>query len=78
MPAGFELWDTDTNNLLGDWDTETQAVEALRRLIDLNGPDAMRDLALVSVDDAGSSRTVAHGAALASHVACSDVARRTV
>jgi hypothetical protein len=80
MPAGFELWDTDTNNLLDDWDTEAQAIEALRGLIELNGPEAMHDLALVSVDDAGVSSTVAYGAALVPHVARADAdaARRTV
>jgi hypothetical protein len=60
----FELWDTDSGNLLDDFASEADALEAVRSLIALNGPDAMVDVSLVSVSDVGRSTQLAAGRVL--------------
>jgi hypothetical protein len=47
MPAFYEVWDLETSNLINSFDTEQAALEFLRRLFDLNGPDGVRDLAIM-------------------------------
>jgi hypothetical protein len=63
--AGFELWDMESRNLLDDFDTEDEAVEAVRELIALNGAGCADALALTRVDADGRMITLAMGAALA-------------
>jgi hypothetical protein len=67
--AGYELWDIESRNLLDDFDTEGEALEAVRSLIALNGPGTTDALALTRVDANGRMTTVAMGAALSSRVA---------
>lgn len=66
--AGYELWDTDFRNLLDDFDTEAEALAAVRGLIELNGPGCTGALALTCVDTDGRMTTVAMGEALAARV----------
>jgi len=63
--AGYELWDTESRNLLDDFDTEAEALEVVRALIGLNGPDSTDALALTCVDVHGRMTTLAMGVALA-------------
>jgi hypothetical protein len=67
--AGYELWDTESRNLLDDFDTEAEALEAVRELLALNGPESAHALALTRVYADGRMITVAqsdHLATLAS------------
>lgn len=63
--AGYELWDTESRSLLDDFDTEVEALEAVRDLIALNGVGCTDALALTRVDADGRMTTLAMGAALA-------------
>ena len=65
--AGYELWSTESRNLLDDFDTEAEALVTIRQLIALNGP-CTDGLALVRVDKAGRHTTLAMGDALAERV----------
>jgi hypothetical protein len=64
--AGYELWDTASRNLLEDFDTEAEALEAVRSLIALNGPGCTDALALTRVYADGRMTTMAMGTSLAS------------
>ena len=63
--AGYELWDTGSGNLLDDFDTEAQALEAVRDLIALNGSDCTDAMALTRVHADGHMVTLAVGADVA-------------
>ena len=57
----YELWDTESGNLLDDFETQAEAVGSARSLIGLNGAGAMAAVALVRVDDSGRAATIASG-----------------
>lgn len=63
--AGYELWDTTSRNLLDDFDTEAEALEAVRDLVALNGPDCTEAMALTRVHADGHMVTLAVGADVA-------------
>ena len=66
--AGYEIWDTQSRNLLYDFDTEVEALEAIRELVVLNGPSTTDALALVRVHTYGRSTTLAMGDTLAARL----------
>jgi len=47
MPAFYEVWDFETRNVINSFDNEEAALVFLRRLLDLNGPDGVRELGIV-------------------------------
>ena len=63
--AGYELWDAQSGNLLDDFDTEAEALEAVRELVVLNGAGCTDSLALTRVHVDGRMATLAMGADLA-------------
>lgn len=63
--AGYELWDTESRNLLDDFDTEAEALEAARELIELDRASYPDTLAVTRVDANGRTTTLAMGDALA-------------
>jgi hypothetical protein len=63
--VGYELWDTESRNLLEDFGTEAEALAAVRELISLNGAACTDALALTRVTTDGRMTTVAMGDALA-------------
>jgi len=61
----YELWDTETRNLVETFESEADALQAVRELIALNTavyPDA---LALVFEDDQDETRMIARDRGLA-------------
>ena len=68
VTLGYELWSTESRNLLDDFDTEAEALEAVRQLMVLNGPECAAGLALTRVDTGGRMTTLAMGDALAERV----------
>ena len=65
----YELWDTETGNLVEAFEDEASAVHAARELIALN-PDAYPSLlTLLSIGTNGELETVASGDALGALVA---------
>jgi hypothetical protein len=53
------------HNLLDDFDTETEALDAVRSLVALNGPGCTDSLALTRVHADGRMAMLAMGASLA-------------
>jgi len=64
----YELRDTASRNLLYDFLTEEEALEAVRQLRSLNGPGTTDDMVLMHVADDGSSITIALGSALEEYI----------
>jgi hypothetical protein len=62
---GYELWDTESGNLLDDFDTELEALHTVRDLLALNKLDRAESLTLFRVDAQGHSTALAAGAELA-------------
>jgi hypothetical protein len=60
----FELWDLETRNLLYDFDTLDEAVEAARELTALNPGHYPDNMALFRSDGENSSRWLARGEAV--------------
>ena len=65
---GDERWDIESRNLLEDVDGRAEALAAAVAWIEANPAAYPTRLALVYVDDAGRSATVAMGAGLAALV----------
>ena len=57
----FELWDLDSRNLLYDFDTLDEAVEAARELTELNPDRYPQKMALFRMDSEGTSAWIARG-----------------
>jgi hypothetical protein len=68
MDDGYELWDTESGNLLQDFETEAEALESVSRLVALNGPGSTSALALTHLGTGGQMTTLATGDALAERV----------
>ena len=60
----YELWDTETGNLVEDFETEAAALEAARELIALNAPAYPACLALARRREDGQSTWLGAGAEL--------------
>ncbi len=65
MATFFELWDVESGNLIGTYETEERALRVVRQALDANGEDYAQALALGSEDDDGDSEVIAKGAQLA-------------
>jgi hypothetical protein len=78
MPAFYEVWDLETSNLINSFDTEQAALVFLRRLFNLNGPDGVRDLAIMrqTLDASGEYEPslVLDGAALLARIIADNTA----
>jgi hypothetical protein len=61
----FELWDLDTGNIIGDFDTEAEALAVVRSLVEVNTPSFVDMISLGCIEDNGSFRIVARGRPLA-------------
>jgi hypothetical protein len=60
----FELWDTETRNLLYDFDTLEEAIQAARELTEVNEDRYPGHMALARVEDDQRVTWLARGAAL--------------
>lgn len=65
MNGFYELWDVDTGNIIGTFETEADALGIVHDLIQCNDADYADDLVLGYRDRQGEWRSVATGAALA-------------
>ena len=65
----FELWDTDTRNLLYDFDTEEESLDAAAELIELNPSIYPERMALARGNDDGTTFWLASGASLSERIA---------
>lgn len=53
MTMMYELWDTQSSNLLDRFASEDEAMAAVREYLEVNGPDMIRDLVLGAVPETG-------------------------
>lgn len=60
----YELWDTETRNIVETFESEADALQAARELIALNPPTYPGALALVFEDHEGTTTVIGRGAAL--------------
>lgn len=60
----WELWETDSGNLLYHFGAEAAVLAAVRELISLNGPDTMDAVTLLRADAGGAVSAVATGSEL--------------
>lgn len=60
----YELWDIESGNLVGAFETEVEALAMVREVIDLHELSYADALALVRDDDRADVETLAVGAAL--------------
>ncbi len=61
----YELWDTETNNIVGVYESEPDALAVVRRAIAIHGVRYADELALLREDTHGNVETLAVGVALA-------------
>ena len=64
MAAIFELWNTKTGNLLGTYESEAAALDAVARLAEQHGAVFVERLLLGCEDRHGRSRQIASGVEL--------------
>ena len=72
----YELWNTRTRNLVDSFSTEAAALSAVRKIIEANGPEYARHLALAQEDSRGKTRLIAAGTDLVAHMELIEAATR--
>jgi hypothetical protein len=76
----YELWETDSGNLMAAFDTQAEALAAVSKRAKQHGPESVATLTLVSVDDAdedGDIVTLASGSELLARATLSASASNT-
>jgi hypothetical protein len=61
----YELRDLESGNIVGDFDSEADALQVVRDVLEVNDPDLVEALSLGRTSDDGEFALVAEGAALA-------------
>ena len=64
----YEIWDTETNNLLGTYEAEDAALEVLSRALREHGAGYVETLLLGYENKRGRSRLIATGSSLVDRV----------
>lgn len=57
----FELWDTESGNLLSVYATEAEALNFVRRVLAIHGPGAVAEWELFRMRDDGDPTSIAVG-----------------
>lgn len=60
----YELWDIETANVVVSYETEAEALAAVRKAVARHGESYVEGLALIREDDRGESQTMAEGRSL--------------
>jgi hypothetical protein len=63
----YELWDTESGNLIADYDDEDAALRAVRAGVNDEGPASWETIELVRVEPGGMRTPLAQGTALVAH-----------
>jgi hypothetical protein len=75
----YALWDLESGNTLGDFDSEGEALAVVREVLTANEPDYAEMLSLGCTQDDGTFALVAEGAALAARAFGDDgTSRRSI
>lgn len=73
---GFEIWDTKTGNLLGDYETEAEALADAATAVKAHGEEFVDSLVLIRVGPRGGLSRIAAGATLVSRARLAQEAGR--
>jgi hypothetical protein len=57
----YELWDTESHNVIGDFDSENEALAAVLEAVELNGEESVSMFTLLAAYDDGSVKGIAGG-----------------
>lgn len=57
----FQLWDVQTGNMVGAYDSDTAALAVVWKLLSTHGPEYVETLALARVTRRGDTTTIALG-----------------
>ena len=60
----YELWDFESGNIIGSFDTQNEALRIVREVLDTYGIEEAMHFGLGAEDYNGESRAIAHGAEL--------------
>jgi hypothetical protein len=60
----YELWDRESANIVGTFDSEGDALAFVRSMVDVHGPSVTRPWTLAIEDDEGETTSLAAGTAL--------------
>jgi hypothetical protein len=74
--AIFELWDMDTRNLVGTYETQEAALDIVRKTVRRHGHKHAESLALGTEDSRGNVRPIAAGQVLTDLASAAVVSRR--
>ncbi len=57
----YELWDTDSRNVIGQFDSEADALAAVLEAVQLNGAESAETFTLIGAFDDGAVKGLAGG-----------------
>ena len=61
MMRTFQVWNSESNNLIDEFDTEVAALDEIRRRVERRGEHVVRSLALIGLDATDQVATVIEG-----------------
>ena len=64
MATTYQLWDTDTRNLVAEFDTQEEALAAVKRTLEVDGHELAEALFLGVDGEGEAGGVIAQGAAL--------------
>jgi hypothetical protein len=64
MTMIYELWDTESRNLVAEFDSRDDAISAVRQTLNAQGRSAIETLLLGTEDGDGGGEVIARGAEL--------------
>jgi hypothetical protein len=62
--VSYEVWNRESANLVGDFDSESDALAFVHEMVEQHGPDVVLAWALAFEDDGGETHSIAVGADL--------------
>ncbi|MFN8634177.1 MAG: hypothetical protein U0893_10000 [Chloroflexota bacterium] len=60
----FQLWEAESANLVGSYETEDEALSVIRKAIEKHGPESVESILLLREGSRGRLAKIAEGVAL--------------
>ena len=73
----YELWDTESRNIIGEFESKSAALSAVLEAVELNGEPSVAAFTLLQALDDGSVTGIAGGAQLVAHAGRTVTRRRS-
>jgi hypothetical protein len=61
MERWFEIWETETGNLAGDYESQAEALAVIRRILESDHPETVKTLLLTEEHESGKSIQIGAG-----------------